>query len=77
MSRTSDCDADSDVFNAHHYMNTPEEAAAAILKAGTDVDCGGFVAKHVQSAFNQSLITEDDLDFNLRNSECVLMPTIT
>ncbi|KAK7232226.1 xylan 1,4-beta-xylosidase [Aureococcus anophagefferens] len=34
---TSDCDADSNVYDAHHYAATPEEAVADVLKAGTDV----------------------------------------
>ncbi len=33
---TSDCDADSDVYNTHHYTATPEEAVADVLHAGTD-----------------------------------------
>lgn len=40
---TSDCDADSDVYFDHHYTATPEEAVQAVLRAGTDVDCGSFV----------------------------------
>ena len=35
---TSDCDADGDVFNSHHYTSTPEESVRDILRAGTDVD---------------------------------------
>jgi len=30
---TSDCDADSDVFNQHHYYKTAEETVAGVLKA--------------------------------------------
>ena len=26
---TSDCDADADVYNTHHYTKTPEEACLA------------------------------------------------
>lgn len=40
---TSDCDADADVFNSHKYTATKEEAVRDVLRAGTDVDCGGFV----------------------------------
>ena len=32
---TSDCDADSDVYNSHHYTATPELAVQAVLRAGT------------------------------------------
>merc|ERR1719161_1822151 len=35
----SDCDADSDVFNSHHYTEKPEESVRDVLRAGTDVDC--------------------------------------
>ena len=39
---TSDCGADVDVWAHHNYTKTPEEAAAAILRAGQDIDCGGL-----------------------------------
>ena len=39
---------------------------AAILRAGVDVDCGGFFGAHAQSALDQKLITEADLDARLR-----------
>jgi beta-D-xylosidase 4 len=48
---TSDCDADSDVFYTHNFTKTPEEAVRAVLEAGTDVDCGGFVQKYAQVWF--------------------------
>merc|ERR1719231_118579 len=28
---TSDCDADADVYNKHHYYATPEETVAGVL----------------------------------------------
>jgi pre-mRNA-splicing factor SYF2/beta-D-xylosidase 4 len=64
---TSDCDADADVYNKHHYMNwTKEETVAGVLKAGTDVDCTSFVGQNAQSALDQKLITEADIDEHLR-----------
>lgn len=63
---TSDCDADSDVYNSHHFTDTPEEAVAAVLRAGTDVDCGGFVSNNAQSALDKGVITEDDIDERLK-----------
>eukprot|EP00756_Hemistasia_phaeocysticola_P047947 Hpha_TRINITY_DN22398_c0_g1::TRINITY_DN22398_c0_g1_i1::g.177853::m.177853/K15920/XYL4; beta-D-xylosidase 4 len=63
---TSDCDADSDVYNSHHYTATPEEAVRAVLHAGTDVDCTSFVGKYAQSALDKKLITEGDLDARLQ-----------
>merc|ERR1719336_1179634 len=63
---TSDCDADNDVFASHHYTKTAEEAVRDVLRAGTDIDCGGFVQHNVQSALNKGVITEDDIDERLR-----------
>ena len=59
---TSDCDADSDVYNSHHYTATPEEAVKVILNAGTDVDCGGFMTQHAQSALDKGVIQVSDID---------------
>ena len=64
---TSDCDADNDVVFSHHYTKTPEEGVAAVLHAGTDVDCGGFVSKYAQSALDKGTITEGDLDARLKD----------
>ena len=63
---TSDCDADANVYNPHHYTTTPEETVRAVLRAGTDVDCTSFVGQHAAAALNQSLITEADIDARLR-----------
>ena len=63
---TSDCDADSDVFNSHHYTDTAEETVRDVLRAGTDVDCGGFVQQNAQSALDKKLITEEDIDERLK-----------
>ncbi|KAF9468809.1 beta-xylosidase [Collybia nuda] len=59
---TSDCDAVDDIFNSHHFTSTFPEAVADALKAGTDVDCGTAYSEHLPDAFNQSLITRDDLE---------------
>jgi len=63
---TSDCDADSDVFNSHHFTATAEETVRDVLRAGTDVDCGGFVQQNAKSALDKKLITEDDIDERLK-----------
>ena len=62
---TSDCDADADVYNKHHYYKTPEETVAGVLKAGTDVDCTSFVGKNAQSALDKGLIDEAEIDKHL------------
>ena len=62
---TSDCDADADVFNKHHYYNSTEATVAGVLGAGTDVDCQSFVGQHAQSALDKGFITEADVDKHL------------
>ena len=53
---TSDCDADNDVVFSHHYHNdTPAEGVRDVLRAGTDVDCGGFVGKYAQAALDNNV----------------------
>lgn len=59
---TSDCDADSDVFYSHHYTATPELAVQAVLRAGTDVDCGSFVPTFANSSLTAGNITLTDID---------------
>lgn len=63
---TSDCDADNDVFVNHHYTKTPEETVRDVLRAGTDIDCGGFIGRNAQSALDKKVITEKDLDDRLK-----------
>ncbi|KAF8914125.1 glycoside hydrolase family 3 protein [Gymnopilus junonius] len=59
---TSDCDAVDNIFSTHHYTADYPHAVADALKAGTDVDCGTAYSLHLPDAFNQSLITKDDLE---------------
>merc|ERR1712000_698906 len=63
---TSDCGAENNVFNNHHYTDTPEEAIREILRAGTDIACSHFPGKAVQSALDKGVITEKDLDDRLK-----------
>jgi len=59
----SDCDAISDIWRPqqHHYVNTPEEAAAAAVKAGCNLSCGGDYNALVR-AVQKGLITEKEID---------------
>eukprot|EP00937_MAST-01D_sp_MAST-1D-sp2_P000610 g610.t1 len=41
---TSDCGAVGNVKNQHHYTNTTEDTVKAVLAAGMDSDCGGFMS---------------------------------
>jgi beta-glucosidase len=62
----SDCDAISDIWRPqqHHYVNTPEAAAAAAVKAGCNLCCGGDYNALVR-AVQQGLVTEPEIDVAL------------
>ncbi len=55
---TSDCGAVAGVYNKFHYVNTPAEAAAVALQAGTNLNCGRTFAQ-LKQALAQGLVTED------------------
>ena len=61
----SDCAAVADVNTGHHYAPDMAHAAAAALKAGTDIECGfgqGQAYLALPDAVHQNLITVVDLD---------------
>jgi beta-glucosidase len=62
----SDCDAIRDIWGRqqHRYVNTPEEAAAAAVKAGCNLCCGGDYNALVR-AVQQGLVTEQEIDVAL------------
>ena len=59
----SDCGAIGDIWGRgqHHYVDTPEEAAAIAVKAGCNLCCGGDYNALVR-AVQKGLITEKDID---------------
>ncbi len=59
---TSDCDAVQNIYLPHEYTATREEAVAAALIAGTDLDCGTYYQNHLPAAFDQGLFNESTLD---------------
>ncbi|KAH6799759.1 hypothetical protein C2S51_036243 [Perilla frutescens var. frutescens] len=69
----SDCDSVGVFYNTQHYTSTPEEAAAAAIKAGLDLDCGPFLAQHTENAVQKQLLKEADVDGALINTIAVQM----
>ncbi|XP_010546993.1 PREDICTED: beta-D-xylosidase 1 isoform X3 [Tarenaya hassleriana] len=69
----SDCDSVDVFFNKQHYTSTPEEAAAASIKAGLDLDCGPFLAIFTEGAVKRGLLTVNDVDLALANTMTVQM----
>jgi beta-glucosidase len=57
----SDCAAISDVAVGHHFAPDMAHAAAASVKAGTDLSCGKEYAA-LADAVRQGLLTEGDID---------------
>ena len=56
-----DCGAVDDIFASHHLAPSREAAAAAALRAGTDLDCGRAYAA-LGPALARGLVVEADLD---------------
>lgn len=63
----SDCGAIGDIWRAHHFVGTAEEAAAAAIKAGCDLCCGGDYRALV-GAVQKGLVTETDIDKALKHT---------
>jgi len=57
----SDCDAIHDIYSGHHYTDSLPAAAAAAVKAGCDICCGGSY-NALLKAVQQGLITEPEID---------------
>jgi beta-glucosidase len=65
----SDCGAVADINTNHHYVPDTAHAAAAAVKAGTDLECGygqGQAFAALGEAVHEQLLTEADLDTALR-----------
>ncbi|KAJ1270340.1 hypothetical protein BS78_06G046500 [Paspalum vaginatum] len=69
----SDCDAVAIMRDAQRYAPTPEDAVAASLKAGLDIDCGSYVQQHATAAIQEGKLTEQDVDKALTNLFAVRM----
>ncbi|KAI3451854.1 hypothetical protein Pfo_008519 [Paulownia fortunei] len=64
---TSDCDAVATIYEDQKYTKTPEDAVAAALRAGTDINCGTYMSRHMISAIEQGKVLEEDIDRALLN----------
>ncbi len=62
----SDCGAIRDIYAHHHLVEMPEEAAAAAVKAGCDLNCGSTY-EHLFAALGNGLLRERDIDRALLN----------
>lgn len=59
----SDLNAVNALYATHHVAADPAEAAALALKAGVDIDLGGFnYGGFLKEALRRGLVTEDEID---------------
>lgn len=61
----SDCGAIYDIYHSHKYVSTPEEAVAAAVKAGCDLNCGHpyiVYHKYLAKAVRDGLLSEETVD---------------
>ncbi|KNA17712.1 hypothetical protein SOVF_077290 [Spinacia oleracea] len=69
----SDCNAVPIIYEPQKYAKTPEDAVAAVLSAGMDLECGPYTQTYTKSAINQKKVTEKQIDRALKNSFSVRM----
>ncbi|MGA2408716.1 MAG: glycoside hydrolase family 3 C-terminal domain-containing protein [Bacteroidales bacterium] len=62
----SDCDAVSNVWNSHHYVQNASDATAISIKNGTDLNCGTTYPDNAESAITKGLMLEQDIDTALK-----------
>ncbi|KAL5204681.1 hypothetical protein ABZP36_009552 [Zizania latifolia] len=69
----SDCDSVDVFYSDQHYTRTREDAVAATLRAGLDLDCGPFLAQYTESAVAQQKVSDADIDAAVTNTVTVQM----
>ena len=63
----SDLNAVNALYATHHVAADPAEAAALALKAGVDIDLGGYnYGSFLKQALQRGLVTEDDINRAVR-----------
>ncbi|KAF7048457.1 hypothetical protein CFC21_057217 [Triticum aestivum] len=69
----SDCDSVDVFYRDQHYTRTHEDAVAATLRAGLDLDCGPFLAVYTEGAVAQRKVSDADIDAAVTNTVIVQM----
>ncbi|MEP7109047.1 MAG: glycoside hydrolase family 3 N-terminal domain-containing protein, partial [Ferruginibacter sp.] len=58
----TDCGALDDILTGHKVIGSREELAAAAIKAGVNLECGGVLQSEVMNAISKGLINEADVN---------------
>lgn len=61
----SDCWAIPDMYNFHKIVDSPEEASAIAVQAGTDLECGNAYPS-LGNAVKEGLIDENEIDISVK-----------
>jgi beta-glucosidase len=61
----TDCGALDDMVRFHKIYENDVQSAAAGIKAGVNLDCSNLYQKNLKTAFQQNLITENEIDSSL------------
>ncbi|XP_043709638.1 probable beta-D-xylosidase 2 [Telopea speciosissima] len=69
----SDCNSVGVFYDTQHYTATPEDAVAATIKAGLDLECGIFLSSHAEQAVRTGKMSELDVNGALVNTLTVQM----
>ncbi|KMZ67994.1 Beta-xylosidase, family GH3 [Zostera marina] len=64
---TSDCNAVATIFEYQNYTTSAIDAITLALKAGVDINCGGYYTTYAGPALESGKITEKDIDGALLN----------
>ncbi|KAJ4968990.1 hypothetical protein NE237_015691 [Protea cynaroides] len=69
----SDCNSIDVFYDTQHFTATPEDAVAATVKAGLDLECGTFLTNHAEEAVRTRKLSELDVNGALANTLTVQM----
>ncbi|KAL6907814.1 hypothetical protein ACP4OV_001984 [Aristida adscensionis] len=69
----SDCDSVGVFYSDQHWTRTTEDAVAATLRAGLDLDCGPFLAQYTEAAVAAGKVSDADVDAAVLNTVTVQM----
>lgn len=68
----TDCGALDGVAESHKFTSNDIQTAAAAIKAGINLDCSTILQKHLMTAINQKMLTEQEINnalFSLLNTQ--------
>ena len=62
----SDCNGVADIYINHRYVSTPQEAIAASINAGLDIECGDIFDIFLPEVVSRGMISEETINTAVR-----------